>query len=136
MQIVEQTLKDITGALTTLEAPWQDEHAAKVIALVQSIPLKETYGPDDVGAMFDESFDTAFTAAYLFLGVSKDEFQDRLAKVLPGQAGVTRFKRDRTAFLKALDELDLPAAMSTAVNFKPSWSDILIERLRSGRGKA
>ena len=26
--------------------------------------------------------------------------------------------------------------MAAAVNFKPAWSDILIERLRSGRGKA
>ncbi|MCZ2151444.1 MAG: type II restriction endonuclease [Bryobacterales bacterium] len=26
--------------------------------------------------------------------------------------------------------------MTTAVNFEPTWSDILIERLRSGRGKA
>jgi hypothetical protein len=34
MQIVEQRLEDITGSLTTLEAPWQDEHAVKVVALV------------------------------------------------------------------------------------------------------
>ena len=33
-------------------------------------------------------------------------------------------------------ELDLPAAMAAAVNFRPAWSDILVERLRSGRGKA
>jgi hypothetical protein len=136
MRIVEQTLDDITGALTTLEAPWQDEHAARVIALVQNIPVKETYGADDVGRMFDENFDAAFTAAYLFLGVSKDEFQDRLAKALPGQNGVTRFKKERATFLVALAELDLPAAMTTAVNFIPTWSDILVERLRSGRGKA
>jgi hypothetical protein len=38
--------------------------------------------------------------------------------------------------LAALSSLDLPAAITTAVNFRPVWSDILIERLRSGRGKA
>jgi hypothetical protein len=38
--------------------------------------------------------------------------------------------------LTALEQLELPAAMAAAVNFKPAWSDILIERLRSGRGKA
>ncbi|MDX1980702.1 MAG: DpnII family type II restriction endonuclease [Bryobacteraceae bacterium] len=136
MQIVEQKLEDITAALTTLEAPWQDEHAAKVIALVQGIPAKEAYSAEDVGKLFDENFDAAFTAAYLFLGISKDKFQDRLAAALPGQNGVMRFKKDRSAYIAALDTLDLPAAMTAAVNFKPTWSDILIERLRSGRGKA
>src|SRR4051812_6656675 len=121
MQIVEQTLGDITGALTTLEAPWQDEHAAKVIALIQSIPVKETYGVEDVGALFDGHFDEGFTAAYLFLGVSKDEFQDRLKQALPGQNGVMRFKKDRATFLAALASLELPEAMTTAVHFKPAW---------------
>lgn len=136
MKIVEQTLEELTNALTPLEAPWQDEHAAKVIALIQSIPVKKSYTNDDVGILFDENFDAAFTAAYLFLGVSKDEFQDRLAAVLPAPNGVKRFRNDRAKFLNALEELDLPSAMTAAANFRPAWTDILIERLRSGRGKA
>jgi hypothetical protein len=40
MQIVEQRLEDITGALTTLEAPWQDEHAVKVMAVIQNTPSR------------------------------------------------------------------------------------------------
>ncbi|MBL8175214.1 MAG: hypothetical protein JNK48_11120 [Bryobacterales bacterium] len=74
--------------------------------------------------------------AYLFLGISKDEFQDRLGQALPGANGVHRFKKDRSSFVDALAQLDLPAAMTAAVNFQPTWSDILTERLRSGRGKA
>ncbi len=136
MQIVEQKLEDIAGSLTTLEAPWQDEHAARVIALIQSIPIKTDYDANDVGALFDKNFAAAFTAAYLFLGISKDEFQDRLSAVLPGGCGVKRFQEDRAAFLAALAKLDLPAAITAAANFKPTWSDILVERLRSGRGKA
>ncbi len=120
MHIVEQKLEEITAALTTLEAPWQDEHAARVMALVQSIPAKKAYSDEDAGKLFDENFDAAFTAAYLFLGISKDEFQDRLAQVLPGPNGVTRFKKDRARFLAALGKLDLPAAMTTAVNFEPT----------------
>jgi hypothetical protein len=136
MQIVEQKLEEITASLTTLEAPWQDEHAAKVVALIQNIPVKPAYDSNDVGALFDQDFAAAFTASYLFLGVSKDEFQDRLSAILPGGCGVKRFNQDRASFLAALEALDLPAAMITAANFKPTWSDILVERLRSGRGKA
>ena len=142
MQRVEQEVADITGALSTLEAAWQDEHATKVIALIQTFPFADR---DDIravptaliGRMFDEGFNEAFTAAQLFLGISKDEFQDRLGAILgPDKIGVKSFKADRAAYLKALDEIELPNAIAAAVSLKPVWSDILIERLRSGRGKA
>lgn len=137
MQRVDQNVTDITGALSTLEAPWQDEHAAKVMARIQEIPIASDFGSAEIGRLFDENFDVAFTASQLFLGISKDEFQDRLGAIL-GQRGigVKSFKADRDAYLAALADLDLPAAMAAAVNLKPAWSDILIERLRSGRGKA
>lgn len=137
MQIVEQKLEDITVALTTLEAPWQDEHALKVISLVQNLPVREWYTSEDVAALFESSFREGFTAAHLFLGISKDELQDKLGALLsPLKIGSNTLKSNRAEFLAALDELELPAAISAAVNFKPVWSDILVERLRSGRGKA
>jgi DpnII restriction endonuclease len=137
MQRIEQQIADITGALSTLEAPWQDEHAAIVIALLQEIPIVADFGLVDIGRMFDENFDAAFTASQLFLGISKDEFQDRLGGLLrPVGIGVKAYKAHRDTYLAALADLELPAAMAAAVNLKPAWSDILIERLRSGRGKA
>lgn len=139
MQIIEQRLEEITTALTTLEASWQDEHAVKVMALLQSVPVKETYTRHDMEALFEGkgNFRAGFTAAQLFLGISKDEFQDRLGAIVgPGKIGAKHFGKEREAYLDALEGLELPAAMAAAVNFKPAWSDILIERLRSGRGKA
>jgi len=139
LQIVEQKLEDITSALSTLEAPWQDEHAVKVMALVQSVPVKQTFTREDMAALFEGkgNFRAGFTVAQLFLGISKDEFQDRLgALVGPGNIGAQYFAKNRAAYLDALEKLELPAAMAAAVSSKPVWSDILIERLRSGRGKA
>jgi len=142
MERVDQKIADITGALSTLEALWQDEHATKVIALIQAFPFA---GHDEVaavptaliGRMFDEGFNEAFTAAQLFLGISKDEFQDRLGAILgPRKIGAKSFKADRAAYLKALEDMELPEAIAAAISLKPVWSDILIERLRSGRGKA
>ncbi|HVW08891.1 MAG TPA: hypothetical protein VHC90_09930 [Bryobacteraceae bacterium] len=51
MQIVEQKLEDITAALTTLEAPWQDEHAVRVVELLQTIPVKSAYTDEDIGTL-------------------------------------------------------------------------------------
>jgi DpnII restriction endonuclease len=139
VQIVEQKLEDITGALTTLEAPWQDEHAVKVMAFLQEVPVKDAYTRADMAALFEGKgrFRAGFTVAQLFLGISKDEFQDRLGAIVgPGNIGAKYFAKERETYLDALEKLELPAAMAAAANFKPAWSDILIERLRSGRGKA
>src|ERR1700722_14017110 len=107
------------------------------MAMVQNIPIKEVYADVDVAALFEQNFRAGFTVAQLFLGISKDEFQDRLGAIVgPGNIGAKFFAKNRSAYLAALEELELPAAMAAAVNFKPSWADILIERLRSGRGKA
>src|SRR4051812_30049687 len=109
MQIVEQKLEDITGSLTTLEAPWQDEHAVKVVALVQNIPQKEAYTSEDVATLFEGDFRTGFTVAQLFLGISKDEFQDRLGAIVgPGNIGAKFFAKDRAAYLAAMEHLELP----------------------------
>ena len=142
MRRIDQKITDITGALSTLEAPWQDEHALKVIALIQTFPFADSGGiitvsSNLIGTMFDKGFNEAFTAAQLFLGISKDEFQDRLGAILgSSKIGSKSFKADRAAYLTALEEMELPEAMATAISLKPVWSDILIERLRSGRGKA
>jgi hypothetical protein len=47
-----------------------------------------------------------------------------------------RYLADKDAYLGALERLQLPEAMATTINYKPVWSDILVERLRSGRGSA
>jgi hypothetical protein len=137
VQIIEQKLEDITGALTTLEAPWQDAHAAQVIALLRSLPIREEYTSEDVARLFEADFREGLTAAHLFLGMSKDELQDKLSALLaPLKVGSKTLQSNRREFLAAFDELGLPEAVTAAVAFRPTWSDILIERLRTGRGKA
>ncbi len=39
-------------------------------------------------------------------------------------------------FIEALVDLGVLEKMATTINHKPVWSDILVERLRSGRGSA
>ena len=47
-----------------------------------------------------------------------------------------RYQAEADVFIDALVSLDLPEKMAKAINYEPVWSDILIERLRSGRGSA
>lgn len=141
MRVIQQQLDQIIDSLSPLDADWMDGTAEAIMARIRSVPVKAAYDRYDVAAMIDAKTGDVFAVskfcAGLFLGFSKDKFevelQDRLGS---GGTGIKRYQQDRERFLDVLEELGLPEAMSATVNFKPVWSDILKERLRSGRGSA
>jgi hypothetical protein len=137
MQIVVQKLEDILDSLQHLEVDWKDETAINVIAQLKKIPVQSRYTSSDVAALLDSSFDEGILICRLFMGLSKDQFT-ALLHTARGDAGigVKGYRSDREAFLKDLLSIGLLDAMSAEANRKPHWSDVLIERLRSGRGSA
>lgn len=137
MKVAQQTLQEILSALTLLEVDWQDETARRVIQKLRVLPAKGEYGRDDISAVLDENFDDGLLIVRLFLGLSKDQMTNALADALgKGGSGVTRYRTDRESFIEALMDLGLAEQMSATINRPPSWSDVLVERLRSGRGSA
>ena len=71
------------------------------------------------------------------MALSKDVMDAALKGELgPGGTGRKRYDSDRNAYLAALERLGLPEKMAGIINYEPVWSDILVERLRSGRGSA
>lgn len=137
MKSLTQTVDELIGALSPLPVDWMDEQAAEAIAALTALPAKETYERADVQALLDADFDTGLLCCRLFLAMSKDQSEAALRAALgSGGIGVTRYTRDKESFLAALDGLGLLEAMAVAVNHQAVWSDILVERLRSGRGSA
>lgn len=137
MHQVNQTLEEILGRLSPLEASWRDTMADKAIVKISALPRKDTYDRDDIAALLAGDFDIGILCSRLFLALSKDNMELALREALgKGGIGVTRFKTDREAFLDTLCALELPERMAEVINFRPTWSDILVERLRSGRGSA
>jgi hypothetical protein len=137
MQVVAQTLDDILATLRPLTVEWQDDTSRRVIVEIEALPVKATYELADVQAVIDKHFDDGLLICRLFLGLSKDEFSGALRDALGhGGSGVTRYRRDKAAFLEALLRLGLLEAMAEQTNRAARWSDVLIERLRSGRGSA
>src|SRR5262249_47714213 len=109
----------------------------RVIAEIEAMPVKKVYTLDDVRSLLDKHFDDALLICRLFLGLSKDSFTGALKNALGGgAAGVTSYKADPTKFLDGLLRLGILEAMAEQTNRVPRWSDVLIERLRSGRGSA
>jgi DpnII restriction endonuclease len=137
MEVVTQKLDDILASLRSLAVDWRDDVAHRVIARIQRWPAKQAYGPDDILALLEENFDDALLICRLFLGLSKDQFvavlKDRLGK---GGGRLLRFRNDPQGYVEALIDLGLLDAMAAETSRTPHWSDVLVERLRSGRGSA
>lgn len=131
MRQIEQSLDELLASLAPLEADWQDTMSQRIVAAIQALPAREEYGREDVAALLSGDFEVGMAVAQLFLGLSKDELRTRLPN-----AGWTRFRQDREGLLNDLEALGLMAAMTAVVTRPVTWRDLLMERLRLGRGRA
>jgi hypothetical protein len=137
MKVVAQDLGDILASLQPLTVDWQDDIARRVIARIEALPSKTSYTLDDVRQLLDADFKEGLIICQLFLGLSKDLFTAALNDTLSGSgAGIKRYRADPTGFLDGLLSLGLLDEMAAQVNRAVKWNDVLVERLRSGRGSA
>ena len=137
MQRTQQTTGEILASLRPLDTNWQDEAALKVIEYLQNMPLQASYHAADIQKIMDENFNDGLLICRLFLGLSKDQFVPLLTKTLgAGGAGINRYQNDKAAFIAALEKLGVAEKIGEYVNRKVHWTDVLIERLRAGRGSA
>jgi DpnII restriction endonuclease len=137
MEVIVQKLDDILHSLRPLTVEWKDDTARRVIDQLQALPVKKAYTIDDVKALLNKDFEDGILICRLFLGVSKDQFVSILRGVR-GEAGigVKAYRANRDAFIADVLSTGLLEAMAVEANRKPHWSDVLVERLRSGRGSA
>lgn len=136
MKHLAQNIEDILGSLQPMSVDWQDDVVRRVIKEIESIPTKAAYTDGDLRALLGKNFDDALLIFRSFLAQSKDDFTGALGGALKGPAGVTAYKRDPGAFVQALVDLGVLEAMAEQINRAAKWSDVLVERLRSGRGSA
>jgi hypothetical protein len=70
------------------------------------------------------------------MDLSKDELTAELRARLGGSLGMTRAKQDPNGVCTALEDMGILERMAVTVNTPIAWSDLLIERLKGGRGSA
>lgn len=141
MRVIQQGFSQIIDSLSALEADWMDNTAEAIMDRIRAVPMKTEYNRADIESLIDagngNDFQVSKFCVGLFLGFSKDKLEVELTDRLgPGGTGVKRYQKDREGYLDVLEELGLRDAMTATVNALPVWSDILKERLRSGRGSA
>jgi len=137
MLLAEQRIDDIVATLSPLDVDWMDDVAGSAIARLKAVPRKPAYTSDDIRELLDHNFNEGILCVRLFLALSKDSMEDRLRTTLgEGGIGSKRYSADKQRFIEAIESFGLLAAMQSTINYQPVWSDILAERLRSGRGSA
>jgi len=137
MEVIEQNLEDILASLGPLPVDWQDDTAIRVIHHLETFPVKKTYSEREVQTLLDENFEDGILICRLFLGMSKDQFVAALRGIRDKKGiGVKSYRGDPRGFLDDLISTGLLQRMAEQANRKPHWTDVLVERLRSGRGSA
>ena len=141
MRVVRQSFEDIIATLSPLEVEWMDDTAAAIMQRIRSVPVKPEFDRSDLEQLFDAETGAAFQVSKfctgLFLGLSKDGLEVELKNRLGANGtGIKSYRKNRGAYLSALEGLGLTDVMTKIVNSRPVWSDVLEERLRSGRGSA
>ena len=137
MKVIYQTVDELLHNLSSLETEWRDETSDAAIAKLAAMDKKAAYTISDVADLLNGSFEVGILCVRLFLAFSKDRMEHELRGVLgTGGIGLKRYQSDPVKYLTALAGLGLLEQMSLAVNYQPTWSDVLVERLRSGRGSA
>jgi hypothetical protein len=142
MKRYRQTIDEILKHLSPVEATWRDGHADAVIRQLETLPAKASYSRQDLIGMFDlentsrRQFDANQTIVRLFLDLSKDEFTAELRNRLDKGMGIKKALENPERFFGALEEMGLLQRMTAAVGRPVTWRDLLVERLKGGRGSA
>jgi DpnII restriction endonuclease len=137
MERRRQTFDDILSNLTRIESEWKDDLAKSVMELLDGIEEKPSYTNRDLQSLLSENFDAGLTLIRLFLDLSKDELVGSLREFLGGSGiGVKAFRENPDAFLRGLVSLGALEKMREIVGTPATWRDLLVERLKTGRGSA
>jgi len=137
VEVIAQKLSDILNSLRPLTVDWKDETANRVIERLRSLHVKKVYAAEDLRELLDENFEDGILICRLFLELSKDQFVSVLQSIRVGSGiGVKSYKADRKAFIDDLLATGVLEAMAEEASRKVHWTDVLVERLRSGRGSA
>jgi hypothetical protein len=131
MERRRQTFEEIISSLSRIESAWKDEHAQSVMDLLDGIEEKTAYTTGDLRQLLDQDSEAGMTLIRLFLDLSKDELVGSLRETKAGT-----YRKDPERFLQSLVSLGILERMREAVGIPVTWRDVLVERLKTGRGSA
>jgi hypothetical protein len=134
MKRVEQTLDDLFSKLTTIETDWKDDFSDRLVVFINEISENEI-NKEVLITLLEKDYELGITVFRLFLEKSKDEFNSIIKEISPA-SGKKYFLKNKDAFIETLFQLRLREIMDSTILGKYTWKNIIIERLKAGRGSA
>jgi hypothetical protein len=139
MEKIKQDKETLLANLSVLETDWKDEFSTEVISFLDNIEVDSIAENENrIQELLADDFNVASTVFRLFLEKSKDEYTSTLKELFPekGTSGSSGFRKDPVKYAKILNHLFLRERMIETINREYTWKDIIIERLKAGRGSA
>jgi len=137
MERHRQTVDEIVSKLSAIQSEWKDDLAKSVMDLLDGIQERSSYTAADLRKILEQDFEAGMTLIRLFLDLSKDELVGSLHESMAGRGiGVKAFQSDPDTFLQGLVTLGALEKMRLVIGTPVTWRDVLVERLKMGRGSA
>jgi len=120
-----------------MDVSWQDEHSRAVLRTLDTLPERHIYSREAIHQLLEADYTVGLTIIRLALDLSKDEFELQMRGMLGGgSAGVKRFQSAPDTYMDALVEMGILKSFRRLTAKPVTWRDILVERLKLGRGTA
>lgn len=134
-----QNIEELKEQLSTLDSEWKDEFADAVIQQLQEIDQRKVVDIALLTKLLNDNYDAAITVIRLFLEKSKDEFRTILRQTVfedRDKVGKSLFLKEPVFFVERLLRLRIIEKMNETIARPVTWDEIIIERLKFGRGSA
>jgi hypothetical protein len=134
-----QQKDELIPLLSAVNTDWKDEFSIKFLDFLSHIPLDSELTEEYIAEILDNDFENAMLFFRLLHEQSKDEFAITLRTLFdkfPKGPGKTGYKNDPVGYVRKLVEYGLPSVHQNFINKEFTWKDVLMERLKGGRGSA
>jgi DpnII restriction endonuclease len=134
-----QRVAELKEQLGEVKTDWKDARAHKFIDFLMAVPNAESLDESTIVKILERDFEEAKLYFRLIFEQSDDEFDIFLRSIFtefPKGAGKMSFKKDKQKYVSKLIEYGLIERYSHIASKDFTWKDILLERLKGGRGSA
>lgn len=134
-----QQKDELISLLSAVNTDWKDEFSINFLQFLANIPDNAVLDKEYITKILNDDFHSAILFFRLIHEQSKDEFTITLRSLFlnfPKGFGKTAFKTNPDLYVQKLLEYGLPAAYDHIIRKQFTWKDILMERLKGGRGSA
>lgn len=134
-----QEKKEIIALLSEVETDWKDEFSLRFINFLNKLNVAKRVDYLEIKAILEESYDDAMLLFRLAMEQSKDEFTLTLQSLFfdnPKGTGINAYHKDPEIYILRLMEYGLTEKLNKLILSNFTWKDIVVERLKLGRGSA